>query len=76
MPEVPHDDSADIVGRDQNGRLKVQMPVLPALEDEKAQAQGEGGGDAGADGVSKDSKSSLFAFPGPDRDGGGTTGRG
>lgn len=55
MPETPPDDSADIVVRDQNGKYQVQMPVLPALEDD--QAPPAEGADAEAE------KNSGFSLP-------------
>ncbi|KAL8795976.1 MAG: hypothetical protein Q9195_001551 [Heterodermia aff. obscurata] len=45
MPETTHDDSTDIVLRDRSGKYQVQMPVLPALEEDQApgEMEGEGG---------------------------------
>ena len=60
MPETTNDDSTDIVLRDRSGKYQVQMPVLPALEEDQApgEIEGEGG---------KNSESShLEPFPGND----------
>lgn len=55
MPETTHDDSADIVVRDRNGNYQLQVPVLPALEeDQPPPGEGDGGGDGEG---GKDSKS-------------------
>ena len=44
-PETTHDDSTDILLRDRSGSYQVQMPVLPALEEDQApgEMEGEGG---------------------------------
>ena len=47
MPESTHDDSADIVVKDQNGRVQVQMPALPVVEDEQGQGDAEAESDSG-----------------------------
>ena len=47
MPESTHDDSTDIVVKDQNGRFQVQMPALPVVEDEQAQGDAEAQSDSG-----------------------------
>ena len=45
IPETTHDDSTDIVLRDRSGNYQMQMPVLPALEEDQApgEIEGEGG---------------------------------
>ncbi|KAI4207352.1 MAG: hypothetical protein LQ346_000601 [Caloplaca aetnensis] len=42
-PELPHDDSSDVVMRESNGEPQVQMPQLLSLDDEQA-AKGNKGG--------------------------------
>ena len=50
MPGITNHDSADIVVRDQNGKFEVQIPVLPAPEEDQAPpGEGEGEADGGKD---------------------------
>ena len=58
MPESTHDDSTDIVVKDQNGRFQVQMPALPVVEDEQAQGDAE----AAESDSGKESQSPLTTY--------------
>ena len=49
MPEIPPDDSGDILVRDRDGRIKVHVPILPMSEEDHTPAEGEGEGGGAKD---------------------------
>ncbi|KAL9129858.1 MAG: hypothetical protein Q9217_001813 [Psora testacea] len=42
LQETIHDDSNEIVAKDSNGNFKLQVPVLPPVEDDQAQEEDMG----------------------------------
>ena len=43
LQDAIHDDSNDLVEKDSNGNFKVEVPTLPALDDDQAVEEDLGG---------------------------------